>query len=109
MQVNARPAEVNLNLYAGDDFWLDVTVTDPDGNAADLSGQVARADIRQNTATEVIASFDAAIDGNVINLHLAGADVAGLPGASVWDCQLAGTDTVTLVAGVVRTTAQVTI
>lgn len=107
--IDARPAAVNLALYAGDDFWLDIAVTDPAGDPADLTGQTARSDIRSRADMPVVASFTATIAGNVIHLYLAGADVAGLPQAAVWDCQLADADTVTLAAGNVRTWPQVTV
>lgn len=106
--VVARPDQVNLNLYAGDDFALDLTVLDPDGSPADLTGMTARADIRQNTGTPVLASFAATVAGNVVSLRLAAADAAVLPDGAVWDCQLAGIDTFTVAAGTVRTRAQVT-
>ena len=108
--VDARPATVNLSLYAGDDFALTITVTKADGSAADLTGQTARADIRASAGTSVLASFVASIAANVVALTLPGSVTATLPDAAVWDCQIAGTaGTVTLLAGQVRTSGQVTV
>jgi hypothetical protein len=104
----AQPAVVNLALYAGDDFYLDVTVTNPNGSAADLSSAVAQAQIR--TAPEddpPIAVFAVTITANVIHLHLTHAASTGLV-SGVWDCQIATPDVTTLAAGTVIVTPEVT-
>jgi hypothetical protein len=106
--VLARPDQVNLCLYAGDDFYLDLTVVNPDGTASDLSGLTATAEVRATTDDPVIATFTATMAANVVSLWLAAADVAALPAAAVWDCQLQGASTWTVAAGTVRTAAQVT-
>jgi hypothetical protein len=108
--VKARPDQVNLCLYAGDDFYLDLTVVNPDGTAPDLSGLVAMAEVRENTdaGEPVLATFTASIAANVVSLWMKGADTAVLPAAAVWDCQLTGTGTWTVAAGTVLTSSQVT-
>jgi len=108
--ISALPAAIDLSLYAGDDFFLDVTVTDVDGNPTDLTGAVVASQIRTKaTDTEILAEFGATVEGNVIHLHLTHTDATGLPGSAVWDCQT-DTDGVvsTLVAGNVTTRPEVT-
>src|SRR5215471_4450025 len=93
--VEVLPAAVNLKFYAGDDFYLDVTVNNPDGTAADLTGRTVTAQIRA-------AAGAATVTGNIIHLHLANADSAKLDGGYRWDCQSAnadGSDKTTLAAG----------
>jgi hypothetical protein len=105
----ALPAKVNLDLYAGDDFYLDLTVTNPDGSDADLSAAVPTAQIRTTDVdANVAATFEVTVNGNVISLHLVNTDTAQLPPQAVWDCQIATPDVTTLVAGTVTTTADVT-
>jgi hypothetical protein len=109
--VSALPAVVNLKIYAGDDFDLDVTVTNEDGSAADLTGYTASATVRPSVLAPQAAVFQATITANVIHLHLSNTDTAGLDGAMVWDCQVAKadlSDVVTLAAGQLRAAAQVT-
>lgn len=108
--IDARPVAVNLLLYQGDDFYLDLVVTQPDGTPADLTGMTPRAEIRK-TAEDVVvlAAFTATVAGNVVSLHLAHTASTDLT-AGVWDCQVTdGTDGVwTLAAGTVETDAEVT-
>lgn len=108
--VSALPAPIELALYAGDDFRLDLHVRDQiTGQDADLTGYTPSAQVRLTRAdTEVLASFDATIDGSTVHLHLHGADTATLPTPAVWDCQLAGTDVTTLATGRVVVGAEVT-
>jgi hypothetical protein len=98
---NALPMQVDLVLYAGDDFFIDLTVMAPDGSPADLTGSVATAQIRPTPGSaELIAEFDAVIEDNVIHLHLPASEAAKLvAGTSAWDCQL---DTAGVIATQVR-------
>lgn len=106
--IDALPLVVNLLLYAGDDFYLDLTVTNPDGTDADLEGMAARAQIRARAGSpDVMAAFDAELEGNVIRLHLTSDASRGLSGKGVWDCQLYDGDTATLASGRVTFTAAV--
>jgi hypothetical protein len=108
--ITALPMTVNLDLYAGDDFYLDLTVTNPDGTAADLSTAVATAQVRAK-ATDPdppLAAFVATITGNVIRLHLASTASQQLTGPAVWDCQVATPDITTLAAGTVTMSGDVT-
>jgi hypothetical protein len=109
--VIALPQPVNLSLYAGDDFYLDLVLTSAvDASALDLSGCSCQAQIRATAAdSTVLAAFVTSILGNVVTLHLSHTVSATLvPG--VWDAQLiaANGDIVTLVAGSVTVAPEVT-
>lgn len=110
--VGTLPVVVDLVLYRGDDFYLDVTVTDTGGGPFDLTGYTASAQVRvsADTADPPAATFTATIAANVIHLHLANVAAAGLPPLGVWDVQItdaAGVVT-TLAYGAVTTTPDVT-
>jgi hypothetical protein len=106
--IDALPLTVNLSLYAGDDFYLDLTVTNPDGTEADLEGMAARAQIRRKAGDDdALAAFDVDLEGNVIRLHLTSSASQGLSGKGVWDCQLTDGTVATLTAGRVSFTAAV--
>jgi len=104
------PITVNLLLYAGDDLGFALLVFDPDGSDADLSGATVRAQIRANpAAANVAGEVLCAVEGNAVQLHLLGTVTQDLPSSAVWDCELTRDGLVTtLVAGTVRTTADVT-
>lgn len=88
--VSAVPQTVNLFLYKGDDFWLDLIVTNPDGSDTDLSAATASAQIRTApNVDDIMASFDASIEANVIHLHLPHAQASDLiAGSCAWDAQI---------------------
>jgi hypothetical protein len=111
------PAAIDLRLYGGDDFAMDLTVTDSAGNAIDLSTSTVTAQIRATPIKDAaamtsppLASFGVGIAGNVVSLSLAHAASAGVPARAVWDCQR--TDSLgfvtTLAAGLVYMAQQVT-
>ena len=108
--ISALPTVVNLLLYAGDDFYLTLTVLLPDGNPADLTSAVAQAQIRPAPGDPSISTFTAVVTGNVVTLHLPAIESAVLPTSAVWDCQITETNgtVTTLAAGNVTMTAQVT-
>jgi hypothetical protein len=116
VNISGLPQTVNLALYEGDDFWLDLTVSDAAGGPADLTGMVAKSQIRK-TASEVadqlLATFDCVIAGNIVHLHLPSSAAAMLSQSGVWDCQIATTGAppliTTLAAGAVTVTPQVTV
>jgi hypothetical protein len=106
--ITALPTTVDLALYEGDDFYLDLVVTNPDGSAADLSTAVASAQVRTTAdTTDPQAQFTATITGNVIHLHLDHI-AASVMSNGVWDCQIATPDITTLAAGKVTVTQEVT-
>jgi len=109
INISALPQRVNLNLYVGDDFFIELVVTDDDGNPFDLTGYLADAQVRLSaTATDIQCTFDATIDQNIVALHLARGEAANLPGKGVWDCQVDGERLLTLIAGDVTAAARVT-
>src|SRR3954470_1598423 len=60
VHISALPLRVDVDIYKGDDFYLDLTVTTPDGSDADLSGATPSAQIRSApNSTDIMASFQA--------------------------------------------------
>jgi len=110
--LSALPAAVNLLLYKGDDFTMTLTVTNPDGSAASLTGATFKAQIRTAPgAATLLASFTTSVATNVVTLMLPNASSATLPAACAWDCQMtatAGTIT-TLAAGTVSVSGDVSV
>jgi hypothetical protein len=108
--LTALPMTANLFIYAGDDFYVDLIVVNSDGTSTDLSSATAKAQIRAKPTDPdpALASFTATISSNVIHLHLPSAQSTGLVGTLVWDCQITYPDVVTLVAGTVSVTPEVT-
>lgn len=113
-QVGSLPAGVDLLLYAGDDFWMRLYVTDDDEQPVDFTGVTVNAEIRDavGPAGQLLAEFitEVAADGTHILLQLLSVDTAALPAVAFWDVETVDTDgTVTTLAfGRVKTTAQVT-
>jgi hypothetical protein len=110
--INALPVEVDLNIYMGDDFPIDVAVTDSvTGGPMDLTGITAKSQIRATAAdTNILATLTPTIAGNVITLKLSHTDSAKLPLQCVWDMQItdAAGNITTLVAGKVTVAPEVT-
>ncbi len=109
--VGVLPARVDLVIYQGDDFFLNVTVDDS-VTPIDLTGYIPQAEIRTAPgATTVTATFDATIaDSTTVALHLPNDQSMLLTGNAAWDVQitdLAGVVT-TLAYGTVTLTKQVT-
>jgi len=113
--VGAIPAAVDLAVYQGDDFGpLTLTVTNPDGSAANLTGATFKAQIRNvagSSTSTLLATFTPSVAANVVTLSLAHGDAATLPAAGVWDCQMtrAAGSVVTLAAGAVRVAQDVSV
>src|SRR5215472_5296178 len=56
--ITALPVQVNLSLYAGDDFAMVVNVKNPDSTNMDLTGYTATAQIKARTSdTTALATF----------------------------------------------------
>ncbi len=110
MTITQLPAEVDLAIYQGDDFYLDLTVTDAGGGAADLTGFTATAQVRSapGAVDPPMCTFTATIAANIIHLHLPHTEAAKLNNPAAWDCQVEATDVITLVAGKVTVTLQIT-
>lgn len=107
--IDAEPEPVALRLYEGDDFDLHLAVTTRDGQPVDLTGATPRAEIRRSDDS-LLATFDATINGNVVELHLPGSATVGLPSSAVWDCQVTypGGAVSTIASGPVAIAAEVT-
>lgn len=112
INVNARPHRVDLDLYAGDDTSIRITVNNTDGTPADLTDTTATAQIRAtHTAVNPVADFTTLVDpAGVVYLSLDAATTAALPARAVWDCQIQAPlgQTTTIAAGNVRTAQEVT-
>jgi hypothetical protein len=107
-----KPARLDLALYAGDDYALALSFTDPTGAAIDLSGRTYRAQIRASLVAESPpASFTIGLTQlGVVTLTLARAVTAVLPRSGVWDLEETGVDgkVATVLAGTVAVTRDVT-
>ena len=107
--VSALPAEVDLLLYAGDDFTMAVEVFGPDGEPFDLAGAEPKSQIRETHDGELAGAFTWFVDGSVIYLDLHNEVSAALPERCVWDVQITQNDRVTtLASGNVTVSPQVT-
>jgi hypothetical protein len=109
--IESLPNQVDLKIYRGDDFYLDLTVYDPDDTPSDLTGVTASSQIRASPgAAATLATLDAFVNGNVITLHLKHADSATLPNNCVWDAQMTygSGDIITLAGGNITVSGEVT-
>jgi hypothetical protein len=110
--ISDLPQTVTLQLYAGDDFAMNVTVTNPDGSDFYLSSWTPSAQVRSRPrdADPPLAEFGCSVAGNVLTLALAGAVTATLPGGCVYDVQLTGPQgqVMTLLCGTIAVVAEVT-
>lgn len=112
--MGALPLGIDLAVYAGDDFWLNVDVSDPaTGLPVDLTGFIPSAQVRLTSAdSTVLADFECEINTSTISLHLHHDDAAVLPAVTAWDLQITTADldpvVLTLVGGQIKTTPEVT-
>lgn len=107
--IHALPVEVNLFLYAGNDFWLTIGLADPEGVPIDLTGATVRSQIRAtHDATTISGQFAPTISGNVILLHLTSQVSAGLLRDTVWDCELDRGTILTVAFGAITMRPRVT-
>jgi hypothetical protein len=110
--VTVLPAEINLHIYQGDDFFLDLTVTDQNNNPLDVTNSSVMSQIRSSfNSPNLLANIGIIIDGTtvgLIHMHLAAQDSDNLPLACVWDIQLSSPAVQTIAAGTVTVTPQVT-
>jgi hypothetical protein len=111
--VVALPQIVDLDIYQGDDLYIDLVVTNNDGSIPDLTPYTPSAQIRPvPDSPTLLAAFDCTVDGNTVHLHLPGGAASNLnPGVNAWDCQIESADPniFTLVYGTVTVTGQVTL
>jgi hypothetical protein len=109
--ISALPLTENLALYAGDDFTMLLTVTNPDGSAFDMTGCTPLSQIRVTPqADPPLASFTCTVSTNTITMILTSAASTTLPAKCVYDVQITDTGgrVQTLLAGSIAVTAQVT-
>ncbi|OYD64834.1 UNVERIFIED_ORG: hypothetical protein BDU10_7455 [Burkholderia sp. CF145] len=109
-----KPGNYPLDIYRGDTYrwqftlWSDADKTQP----VDLTGVIARSQIRDKPAGKLLANIDCAITmPNVILATLTADECAKLSGSTcAWDLQLEwpNTDITTLLAGAVALTIDVT-
>ena len=110
-QLSVLPAQVNLAIYAGDDFQFTLTATNADGSLTDFTGATIKAQIRSkpDSPDPALETFATSVLQNVITLTLTGLQTQGLVGVYVWDCQViyATGKVHTLAAGLLSATADV--
>ena len=107
------PVNFPLPMYRGDTFrsvfrfWSDAEKTMP----ADLTGVVAKAEIRNRPGGTIIVPMACVIDQNLVTVSLTADETGVLPSsAAVWDLQFTypGGDVVTMLAGAVTVVNDVT-
>jgi hypothetical protein len=107
------PGKFPLTLYRGDTYrwsfllWTDTDKTSP----ADLTGVVAKAEIRDKPAGSTVVPVICHVTlPNIIEMTLSAAACATLPSTGVWDLQLTydNGDVATVLAGAVTVTPDVT-
>jgi len=112
VHISALPLEVDLDLYAGDDFGLEVAVSNPDGSPMDVSSAAPMSMIRNTPADPtVLATLVVTVDPDVTGLlHLSIPSVYSttLPPSCVYDMQLTIPTILTLIAGTITMHPQVT-
>ena|SRR5215469_15607158 len=110
--VTVRPQTVNLEIYEGDDFFIDIYVVDQNQNPVDCTNMSALSQIRATPdGPAILASFNIQVDAtttNILHLHLAALDSNGLPPTCAWDIQFSTPNVVTIAAGSVSVQLQVT-
>jgi hypothetical protein len=110
----ARPTDVPLYIYQGDDFTMTLTVTDASNNPINMTGYQTAAQIRgQPSDSQPLAAFTTSVGGtahNVITLTLPATQSLNVVGQAYWDCTMTDLTgvTTTLAAGEVHATAEVT-
>lgn len=106
-----QPANLPLEIYRGDTMRLRIKLFDQAQQPIDLTGVVAKAEIRDRPAGTQITVLGCTVTlPNVIDLVLAAAASHKLPSKGVWDLQLtyASGDVATPLAGPVSITPDVT-
>jgi hypothetical protein len=84
-----QPASLPLALYRGDSSHLTVRLSDSSNVPLDLTGVVAKSEIRDRPAGLTIIPMTCVVTlPNIIDIVLAATDSKNLPAAGVWDLQL---------------------
>jgi hypothetical protein len=93
-----QPANLPLEIYRGDSQRMRVTLYAPEMVPLDLTGAVAKSEIRDRPGGDTIIPLICTITlPNIIDLELTATNSYKLPVAGVWDLQL------TFSSGEVRT------
>lgn len=106
-----QPANLPLEIYRGDSLRLRVKLLDQAQLPIDLTGVVAKSEIRDRPAGTQITALSCVITlPNIIDLTLSAAASHALPSKGVWDLQLTYStgEVRTPLAGPVAITADVT-
>lgn len=106
-----QPATLPLDIYRGDTLRLQFKFWDQAQNPIDLTGVVAKSQIRDRPAGTTIIGLQCTVTlPNIIDLALIAADSQNLPPAGFWDLQLtyASGDVKTPLAGPVTVTPDIT-
>lgn len=110
--ITVLPTEVDLNIYQGDDFYLDMTVVDINSQPVNVTNMQPTSQIRNTPdGPAILATLSCTVDAtttNLIHIHLASSDSTNLPPTCAWDIQLGSPSVITLAAGAVNVTPQVT-
>jgi hypothetical protein len=106
-----QPATLPMDLYRGDSSAMRLQFWDSGNNPIDLTGVVAKSQIRDRPAGSTIVNLVCTITlPNTIDVTLLATDSGTLPTQGVWDLQLTypSGDVRTPVAGPVTVTPDVT-
>lgn len=106
-----QPACLPLDLYRGDSTTMHLLLWDSNSNPIDLTGVIAKSQIRDRPAGTTIINLICVITlPNIVDITLLAADAKALPPAGVWDLQFTypSGDVRTALAGPVSVTADVT-
>ena len=106
-----QPANLPLDLYRGDSGRMQVTMWDKAQQPVDLTGVVAKAEIRDRPGGTTIIPLTCTVTlPNIIDVVLSAEDSQRLPSKGVWDLQLtfASGDVKTPLVGQVQVTTDVT-
>lgn len=86
---------VTLEIYQGDDYFGKTTVANGTPTPPNLTGYVARAQVRASfadKAPEVVVEIITWIEGNIIRLNIPRAQTKTMSGSYLWDLQLTRPD-----------------
>lgn len=107
----SAPTKTDLVIYRGDTGRFRVTVTDPDGNPVDVSTASWLCQIRRSPDSPEAVTLDVfpvSGDSSSVDVGITPDQSLSIDPNSVWDLQMTkGGDTVTLLAGLVRLTKDV--
>jgi len=106
-----QPASLPLAIYRGDSLRLQVQLWDVNNNPIDLTGVVAKSEIRERPAGTQITELTCTVTlPNTVTVYLAPTDSHNLPSKGNWDLQLtySNGDVLTPVGGPVTVTPDVT-